>query len=297
MISEPRVWKWLVPAIVMLAMVPLGAWVNMISERNTWLWLGWCNFLVIGMMPILGIQAWAAFGAYYRHLDVQDYIDKRNAVTTTPETRLFEFARTMHPEAVKLLLMQRKTKWRVTEAKLGDLVDWVLDADPRVRVEFVEYLLEHSSQYAMYPANSFNEGACHFDPDKVITDREQYQAFHRILINRLIATEAFGNQPGQWIEPWNPALVARQFGIALGGGEAVDVPVAVRAPVVSEVGKVAEVAEVSKVVEVSEVSKVSKVVEAELSDADMQRIARLERDRAQMTVKEYMSAHNVKKIN
>lgn len=216
MINEPRIYKWLSPAAGMVCLVPLALWINMLADRNGWAWLMWCNCAVVGLIPLLGIQAWAGFIAYYRRLEVNDYADKRSALTTTAETRLFEYARTMHPETVKLLLMHRRTKWRIKETALNDLVDWVLDADPRIRYEFVEYVLENSNQYAMMPMNGYlSDGAHEFDPDKLITDYEQYRGLHKILLNRAIVTEAFGNQPGQWIEPWTPELVARQFGIAL----------------------------------------------------------------------------------
>jgi hypothetical protein len=214
--SEPRVWKWMVPAMFMVSMLPLGAFVNAIAERNSWAWLLWCNWFVYGMMPVLFVQAWQANRAYFRHLAVEDFIDKRNAVTTTAETRLFDYAHTMHPDTVKMLLMHRKSKWRVKETKLTDLVDWVLDADPRIHVGLVEYVLEHSTQYAMMPMNNhFSDKAFSFDPERLVTDYDQYRAFHRLLVNRLMATEALGNQPGQWIEPWNPELVGRNFGVLL----------------------------------------------------------------------------------
>jgi hypothetical protein len=186
----------------------------MIAERNDWAWMLWCSAFWIGVMPFLGIQAWAAFVAYFRHAEVQDFVDKRNALSYTAEVRMFEFARTMHPEAVKLLLTQKKTIWRVKEAKLHEMADWVLDADPSVRVEFVGYILENSTMVKMMPLNGFGDKTYDFDPDKLVSDYEQYRAFHRILINRGMATEAFGNQPGQWIEPWKPELVAARFGVA-----------------------------------------------------------------------------------
>jgi len=215
--SDPKVWKWIVPAAAMVAMIPLGLWVDLIAERNSWPPLGFCNIFLFGLIPIFGIQAWAAFAAYYRHLDVEDYSQKRAALSTTAEVRLFEYARTMHPDTVKLLLMHRKTKWRVKEAKIGELVDWVLDADPRVHVGFVEYVLGHSNLYSLMPMGAFSDKAFEFDQDKLITDYEQYRAFHRILVNRMMATDALGNQSGQWIEPWNPELVARQFGVEMEG--------------------------------------------------------------------------------
>ena len=281
--SEPRVWKWMVPAMAMVAMIPLAMWVTMIAERNTGEGFGFCSYLVYGLMPVFGLQAWAAYQAYYRHLSVQDYIDKRNAMTTTAETRLFDYAHTMHPDTVKMLLMHRKSKWRVKETKLTELVDWVLDADPRIHAGLVEYVLEHSTQYAMMAmSNHFSDKAFSFDPEKLITDYEQYRAFHRLLVNRMMATEALGNQPGQWIEPWNPELVARQFGIGL--EEDAEEAVMMEVPKVDEAQKMVAV-QPRAVVEEEDVA----------TDAEMAKVRELQeehRRRFGMDVRQYLELKN-----
>jgi hypothetical protein len=284
--NDPRVWKWLVPAVGAVALVPLGMWINMIASRDGWPWLLWCNCLVVGMMPLLGIQAWAAFTAYYRHLDVEDFSQRRAALSTTAEVRLFEMARTMHPDTVGLLLAHRKMKWRIKEAKQSDLVDWVLDADPRIRVEFVEYLLEHSTPYAMMPISRLSDGAYHFDPDKQVTDYQQYRAFHTILINRMMATESLGSQPGQWIEPWTRELVARQFGIGL-AEEVEDVPVPQAKPETVQPPPALTTAVVQKAID----------QEKPLTDEDMENLRQLQEEHTKqygMTVKEYLILKNNK---
>jgi len=279
--NEPRVWKWMVPSALMVAMMPAAAWVNMVAERNGWAWMLWCSLFLVGTMPLFGIQAWAAFAAYYRHMEIDDYASKRNALSTTAETRLFEYARSMHPETVKLLLLQRKVIWRVKEAKPGEMADWVLDADPTVRVAFVEYVLENSTKVKMMPLNMLSEGAYTFDPEKLVTDREQYHAFHKLLINRGMATEAFGNQPGQWIEPWNPDLVSARWGIRLESWEESEVQAAS--------GPVSQPT-------VSPADQPLPVVEKPLNDADMQKInAELEAHQ-KMSVTEFVQLKKAGKI-
>ena len=54
---NPRVWKWLVPGVGMVAVIPVAAWVNMAAERNGWAWLLWCSVFLVGSMPLLCIQA------------------------------------------------------------------------------------------------------------------------------------------------------------------------------------------------------------------------------------------------
>jgi hypothetical protein len=264
----------MVPGALMIAMMPAAAWVNMAAERNGWAWMLWCSCFLIGAMPLFGIQAWAAFAAYYRHMEIDDYATKRNALSTTAETRLFEYARTMHPETVKLLLLQRKTIWRVKEAKLSEMADWVLDADPSVRVEFVEFVLQNSTRVKLMPMGSgLSDGAYTFDPANLVTDYDQYRAFHRILINRGMATEAFGNQPGQWIEPWTPELVAARWGIRLGEDEESDAQPA-SAAVVPPVA--------------SPSTQPVKIKDEPVSDESMKKINALETARETLSPKDYL---------
>jgi len=284
--NEPRVWKWMVPAFVMVGLVPVALLINDMAQENGWAWFAWCNFPVVGWMFFLGIQAWAAFKAYYRALEVQDFVDRRNALATTPEVKMFEYARSMHPEAVRSLLLQKKIIWRVKAARPGDMADWVLDEDPSIRVRFVEYILENSTKVKLMPQNLLSEGAFTFDPQRLVSDREMYQALHRVLINHQMATDAFGNQPGQWIPPWEPELVAGRWGIVMDN----DVP---------EVPEVAETVKTppptpnkSDPLPTSPIlgERHAKRGGGEIAtDDEMAKINALETARANMSVKDYMA--------
>lgn len=220
--NNPRVWKFMVPGVGAAAVLMLQMWIS--GSGKPWM-QQYCAYATVPVMVLLAVQCLAMFWAYYLRIFNDEFIERRRALSTTAETKLFEMAKLMHPETVKLLLMHRKTKWRIKEAKVNELVDWVLDADPRVRFEFVEYVLVNSNQYAMMPMGRLSDKSFNFDPDRLVNDYDQYRAFHKLLMNRMMVTDALGNQAGQWIEPWNPELVARQFGIALvdeeaeGGGQ------------------------------------------------------------------------------
>ena len=210
--NNPRVWKFMLPGVGAAAVLMLQMWIW--GNGKPWM-QEYCFYATVPVMILLAAQCLAMFWAYYLRIFNDEFVERRRALSTTAETKLFEMARMMHPETVKLLLMHRKTKWRIKEAKVNELVDWVLDADPRIRFEFVEYVLVNSNQYAMMPMGRLSDKSFQFDPDRLINDYEQYRAFHKLLMNRMMVTDALGNQAGQWIEPWNPELVARQFGIAL----------------------------------------------------------------------------------
>jgi len=277
--NNPRVWKFMVPGVGAAAVLMLQMWIG--GSGKPWMQL-YCAYATVPVMILLAVQCVVMFWAYYARIFNDEFVERRRALSTTAETKLFEMARLMHPETVKLLLMHRKTKWRIKEAKVNELVDWVLDADPRIRFEFVEYVLVNSNDYAMMPMGRLSDKSFQFDPDRLINDYDQYRAFHKLLMNRMMVTDALGNQAGQWIEPWNPELVARQFGIAL--VEEVEAPQPAASPKIEErnLGGKAR----------------AQVQERELTDEEMENIRGLEETHKQkyaMTVSEFVALKQNKK--
>lgn len=264
--NNPRVWKFMVPGVGAAAVLMLQMWIG--GSGKPWMQL-YCAYATVPVMILLAVQCVVMFWAYYARIFNDEFVERRRALSTTAETKLFEMARMMHPETVKLLLMHRKTKWRIKEAKVNELVDWVLDADPRIRFEFVEYVLVNSNQYAMMPLGSLSDKSFKFDPDRLVNDYDQYRAFHKLLMNRMMVTDALGNQAGQWIEPWNPELVARQFGIAL-------VEESEPLSVISEQKLEAEGGRPRRDAESGKQKAKSQVQERELTDLEMENIRELE---------------------
>lgn len=234
---EFRSWKWMVPGMAAPILLVLQLWINGWAEQAGVPSLYQCAWATVPIMAILAVQAAAGFRAYYRQIDVDQLSMKRNALATTAEIRLFEAARGMHPEAVRMLLKHRLMIWRIRETPIGELVDFVLDADPRVHYRFVEFVLLNSNFYSIYPKNRLNDKSRSFDPTKAVTDYEQYEAFITLLQSRTMLTEAYGNQPGLWIEPWKPELVARHFGIVLEAEENEEVLTAVKNEIIEETTK------------------------------------------------------------
>ena len=204
MFNEPRNWKWMVPSMMMvLCIVAYGATESWGEWSYAWLGLG-------GICGLAGLMNLILY-AYAPAAQVQAEV--RDAMNATPEVRMFEAAKGMHPEAVKYLLTQRRTIWRVRYVAQADLVDWVLDEAPSVHVGFVEYVLDHSNSEGLMPKNILSEGAYTFDPDKMTLDRDQYQDFVMLLQQKFMATQAFGNQSARWIAPWGPETVRRRMGL------------------------------------------------------------------------------------
>jgi hypothetical protein len=147
---------------------------------------------------------------------------------------MFEAAKGMHPDAVKYLVVQRRTLWRLRYVPASELVDWVLDEAPSVHVGFVEFVLDHSTELAVMPKSMLSQGSKHFDPDGLISDYEQYDMLILLMQQKLYCTAAFGNQAPKWISPWRPDLLRRRLGVDEGmmnavAEEAVLIPTEVRA--------------------------------------------------------------------
>jgi hypothetical protein len=175
-------------------------------------WGSWSN-IWLGLAAICGVAGGINLVLYvYAHAG-QVIVDLRQAEFSTPEVRMFEAAKGMHPDAVRFLLTQRRTIWRIKYVAQADLVDWVLDDAVSVHVGFVEFVLDHSSSDALMPISMLSEGAYLFDPDKLISDRQQYRDLLMLLQQKLMVTQAFGNQSAKWISPWGPGTVRRRMGL------------------------------------------------------------------------------------
>lgn len=227
MYNEPRVYKFLLPSLVLVLLIPLGLWVNMVAERNAWAWFGWCNYAVFGAMPILALQAFAGFRAYYRRLAVDDFVAKRQAEIMTPQIRLAETMKQMHPAAINILSMYGRSTWMLMPGAKADKDDaiWILYGT-QVTSSFIVDFLKSSTVTACVPMYKFaNDGAKLHAPHNMrsswCSDREQYSQFVNYLFGRGIVTMAHGNLPAEFIAPWNPENVARSFGFELYEEEAV----------------------------------------------------------------------------
>lgn len=203
--SEPRNWKWMVPAVV--GLVLFVWWGTLPMEVGDWAWIP------LGMALICWIGAVMNFALYYGEGWSSIVTSLWSARFQTPEVMMFEAAKGMHPEAVRLLLTQRRIVWRTRYVPQKDLVDWVLDDVPSVHVGFARFILEHSTSMALMPKRMLSENSFGFDPDGKITDRQQYDDLVKFMQAKLMVTEAFGNQAPMFVPPWKPEDLMWRFGI------------------------------------------------------------------------------------
>lgn len=213
MFHEPRNWKWMVPG--MLAMACAVGGTRLLMEG-----LEWWSWLVYGVGSVMGLGMMVNLWAYVQERGAGAYAVIRRAQNTTPEVRLFEAAKGMHPEAVAALLAHRRLLWRIKYVPVGELVDWVLDEAPDVHVGFVNFVLDHSTESTVMKKGTLSEGSRQFDPAGVVTDYEQYDSLLLLMQQKLMCTEAFGNQAPKWIAPWGPGMARHRFGAGMGEYEA-----------------------------------------------------------------------------
>lgn len=209
--NEMKSWSWVIPGIVAGLLLGAAAWmVGQWSEAGMY-----CAGSLVFAAVVLMLQAVGGYRAFFRQVEVDQLSQRRSALADTAENRLADALRGMHPETVRLLFKHRLEVWRIKEMPSQELLLPVLDADPRITLPFMEYVLRNSNPFSIMPKRMLNDKAHSFDPRGVVRDYEQYDALHRLLEGRMWLTAGFGNQPGQWIEPWNPDLVARRFGVSL----------------------------------------------------------------------------------
>lgn len=208
MFDRPRNWKWMVPAG---AVAPLLWW------WHDWDSSGgiWHDAAVVPLLLtiICGLAALMNLVLYVYHYFTEMYSEIRETQNRTPEVRMFEAAKSIHPDAIKALLVHRRTIWRIKYVPLKDLVDWILDDAEIVHAGFVDFVLEHSSEKAIMPKRMLSEGSRAFDPEQIVSDYEQYDALILLLQNKLMITTAYGNQAPQWLPPWTPTTVRHRFGL------------------------------------------------------------------------------------
>lgn len=125
---------------------------------------------------------------------------------------MFEAAKGMHPDAVKALLVHRRSIWRVRYVPLKDTVDWIFDEAPTVHAGFVDFVLDHSNGSVM-SKRLLSDGSKQFDPEELVTDYQQYDDLVTLMQQKLMCTQAYGNQAPQWLAPWTPELVRHHFGL------------------------------------------------------------------------------------
>lgn len=200
MYNEPRNWKWMTPA----AVAALCVW----ALENGW----WPTpFTALGW--ICGLAAVVNLYLYIQGHVAGERVAMVQARNSTPQVRLFEAARSMHPDAVRWLMLQQRIVWRMKYVPKENYVDWILDEAPGVHVGFLRFVLENSTNTSMMPKRLLTDGSKKFDPEGLLTDREQWDLLKNLMVSKLMCSEALGNQSPMWLPPYTPSMLMTRFGI------------------------------------------------------------------------------------
>ena len=200
---EPRNWKWALPAVCVPVEFLLALWLL------PSLWSG----VPLFMLFVCALMAINNFQRYNREWKTSIFEREQAALAETPVTKLADALQQMHPDAEKLLnKFAMRTAWQVkVDLKSGDR-EFVL-AGANVHYAFIQFVLDHSNPVSLMPKRLLSEGSKKFDPDGLMTDYEQYDAFQQWLVSQLVVTRPFGdNHPCMFLPPWNVDLLAERMG-------------------------------------------------------------------------------------
>jgi hypothetical protein len=209
MYGEPRNWKWMIPAaLIAPCIVWWNKWAMSGGALSDW------AVIPLGIAGILLVATLVNLWLYASSHAADIYADIQAVRNSTPEVRMFEAAKGMHPQAVEALLIHRRAIWRIKYVPLKDVADWILDEAPTVHGGFLDFVLDHSNSFSVMPKHGIlSQGSKQFDPEGMIEDYQQYDDLILLLQQKLICTQALGNQPPKWIPPWNQDLVRHRFGL------------------------------------------------------------------------------------
>jgi hypothetical protein len=201
-------WEWLAPAMLLAFCLPVLNWARESDLPGG----AMCGMAVFLVMLLLAGQAVKLYASYWGGVEAERFRAHREALATTAENQWAMAFRGMHPETARLVLSYSKTVWLIDECDQKDVCEWYLKADQRINSRFVVWVLKNSNLYSIMPQHG-NLSDKAFNWDRVVSDRLMFQAFCAVLERRQMLTAAHGNQPGLWIEPWNPERVAKRFGV------------------------------------------------------------------------------------
>lgn len=218
MYSEPRNWKWMVPAAG-VAVVPAAGW-WMLQLMGEWggVTVKCLAALTIPVALILLVQAASMYRAYYRSLAVSDLERQQTALSITAESVKLDAAKSVHPQTLELLLRDQARRWGLISATRSNSRKpyAVLFARPRVTEAFFVHFLKMSNGVTYMPISMLSEGDKSWDPDGRVSAREMYEDVESLLHEEGKATRPMGKyKPGYWVAGWTPEKVAMDFKIDL----------------------------------------------------------------------------------
>lgn len=210
MFTDPRAWKWMIPALFVVVLLPLSAAVY--SNGDDWRVVSLIGF---GACAVFGFAAIGNALAYYGTHYANIFYTRRQAMSMTPDALLLQNARQVHPKTLEMIFGERQRAWLL---KAGiDLPDEVkpyavLYARPDVTEYFFWYFLRNSTRVRCMSKRVLSDKSYRFDPLNKVTDYEQYDMLISLFTQRAMCTRESAQEAAWWLPPWEPKLVAETFG-------------------------------------------------------------------------------------
>lgn len=209
-------WKWMVPAVcaVMLFIFSRGLMLTAIDA----LW--WMGVICIVSGLVCGIASVGNFIDYRAGKNVEFLERRQRALAQSQLATELEAARSVHPDSVRMILSERHRVWRLKSGvrDSGIMPHDVLYGAPDVTSFFLIYFLQNSSDVTVMPQHGFLvEGRKNrFDPFGAVDEYKMYKDLVALLERMGMIRKWSEFQPFEWVEPWNPALCAAEFGLEFG---------------------------------------------------------------------------------
>jgi hypothetical protein len=189
--KEPNNASWIVPGLF-IPFVLLGAFFLAQKGGAASYWA-----LALGLVAfILLIATVQNNSVYFAAIRARTQAEAHKAFIETPKTLLALRCETMHPETARLMFLQDKTVWMVKQRKdvtLHEFADFVLFDAPIVHIDFVLNFLNNCSDKDSQIARKglYSENSKILDPDKIVTDRAQYDALIDHLYRKGMITKPY----------------------------------------------------------------------------------------------------------
>jgi hypothetical protein len=204
----------MVPAVCVPVFMLITAW---LLESPAW-WIRWMALVPGFGMVVCAIAAIGNLIIYQRVQWLEFFERKQNALTRTQLSVQLEATRGVHPDSVKVIFNEHHRVWALRN---GDLASGIRAYDvlyhaPEVTIHFLKYFLQGSTERSVMPKRLLVQGRKNrFDPYGVVDEYTMYDRLMALLISQGKLHKWNEFDLYEWVHPWSPQLVAKEWGLDL----------------------------------------------------------------------------------
>lgn len=211
--NDARNWKWMVPG-AFFGLAILFTRFLLLSPNESARWFS----VVPGFITVMcGLATIGNFYDYRREQAVRMLERRQSAMSRTPLSVELDASRGVSPEVAKILINERHRVWMMKSGVKSEGITphSVLFGAPDVTEYFLQYFLESSTEKMVMPKRLLSDGRKNrFDPWGVVDEYTMYDRLIALLARQGKVRRWSEFDSYEWVEPWTPALVAEDFGLA-----------------------------------------------------------------------------------